>query len=108
MAPGSGPCRSHLWQAPYGAQEVLLPLVRLLMMTTALVLFLILANLVSLLLARATTRVKELAIRQALGATARDSSDSSSPRACSSACWVAPPGAVLAVWGVQALRLVPI
>ncbi len=56
-----------LLAAPYGG-TVLLSLFNILLVVTALVLLLILANLASLLIAKATARRKELALRQALGA----------------------------------------
>ena len=59
----------HIWQSPYGSPGLFSRLLFILFVVTALVLLLILTNLANLLLAKATTRYKELAIRQAMGAS---------------------------------------
>jgi len=59
----------RIWNSPWGAQSILLPLLRVLGGVAILVFLLVTANLTNLLLARSSSRRREVAVRLAIGAS---------------------------------------
>ena len=96
------------WQAPRGPQRMLAAALALLQTIMLLLLLAVCGNTANLLLARATTRQREMGVRLALGAARRDIARLMLSESLLLAIAGAIGGIVLAAWATDALRAVPI
>jgi predicted permease len=96
------------WQAPRGPQRMLAAALALLQTVMLLLLLAVCGNTANLLLARATTRQREMGVRLALGAARRHIALLMLSESLLLAGGGAIGGIVLAIWATDALRAVPI
>lgn len=97
-----------LWDAPRGPQRMLTVAVVLLQVIMLLLLLAVCGNTANLVLARASARHREMSIRLALGATPLRIARLLVAENMLLALVGAALGAVVAVWGTEALRAVPL
>jgi putative ABC transport system permease protein len=96
------------WQAPRGPQRMLAGALALLQAIMLLLLLAVCGNTANLLLARATTRQREMGVRLALGAARGQIALLMLSESLLLAAGGAIGGLVLAIWATDALRAVPI
>jgi predicted permease len=97
----------RFWQAPRGPQQMLVGALAILQGVMLLLLLAVCANTANLILARATGRQREVGIRQALGASRWRVLSLLMTESLMLAVAGAGLGALIAVWGTNALRAVP-
>jgi len=97
----------RFWQAPRGPQQMLVGALAILQGVMLLLLLAVCANTANLILARSTTRQREVGIRQALGASRWRVASLLMTESLCLAMIGAGFGILIAVWGTNALRAVP-
>ena len=96
------------WQSPRGPQKLLALALLVLQALMLLLLLAVCGNTASLFLARASARHKEIGVRLALGATPRHIAMAVLGESMTFGVAGAAAGAALAVWGTQALVVLPL
>lgn len=96
------------WQSPRGPQKLLALALVILQALMLLLLLAVCGNTASLFLARASARQKEIGVRLALGATPRHIVNAIMGETIGLGVAGAAAGAALAVWGTQALVVLPL
>ena len=97
----------RFWQAPRGPQQMLVGALAVLQGIMLLLLLAVCANTANLILARASSRQREVGIRQALGASRWRVASLLMTESVLLALVGAALGSLVAVWGTNALRAVP-
>jgi len=97
----------RFWQAPRGPQQMLVGALAILQGVMLLLLLAVCANTANLILARSTTRQREVGIRQALGASRWRVMSLLMTESLVLALIGVGFGTLIAVWGTNALRAVP-
>jgi len=97
----------RFWQAPRGPQQMLVGALAILQGVMLLLLLAVCANTANLILARSTTRQREVGIRQALGASRWRVLSLLMTESLCLALIGSALGILIAMWGTNALRAVP-